>query len=173
MKRKAIYKAIIAIVVAMVFVMPVAAVANVGTVGVTSNSENTGDMRNIVKSTTISKSIDDSYNLDYTEDTIVAEKTIDTMLTTRGTIYVDDDADPSWYNATHVATIQEGVDNATSGDTVYVYNGTYYELVTVNKQLDLIGESRENVILDGGGGYGKAIYVTASGVIFFMKPNVS
>ena len=36
-------------------------------------------------------------------------------------IYVDDDADPDWYDATHVKTIQEGIDNATSGQTIYVY----------------------------------------------------
>jgi hypothetical protein len=41
-------------------------------------------------------------------------------------VYVDDDADPSWYDATHVRTIQEGIDNATVGDTVFVYNGTYF-----------------------------------------------
>ncbi|GAG90717.1 unnamed protein product, partial [marine sediment metagenome] len=44
MKRKHnMYKAIIAIAVAMAFVMPVAVVANDGTFGVTSNSKNTGD----------------------------------------------------------------------------------------------------------------------------------
>ena len=37
------------------------------------------------------------------------------------TIYVDDDADPSWYNANHVRTIQEGITNATEGDLVFVY----------------------------------------------------
>ena len=148
MKRKAICKVIIAIAVAMAFVMPVA-FANIGTIGVT-NIENTDDMENMVESTS-----DDNYDLDYIEDTIVTdvviEKTIDAIPSTGKTIYVDDDADPSWYNETQVKTIQEGVNNATTGDTVYVYNGTYYELVTVYKQLDLIGDSRENTIIDGGG----------------------
>jgi len=67
------------------------------------------------------------------------------------TIYVDDDAASSWYDATHVKTIQEGVNNATAGYTVYVYNGTYREHVTVDKQLDLVGESRENVVVNGSG----------------------
>jgi len=66
------------------------------------------------------------------------------------TIYVDDDADPSWYNATHVKTIQEGIDNASSGDTIYVYNGTYYENVNITKDLiNLIGEDRDTTIIDG------------------------
>ena len=64
-----------------------------------------------------------------------------------GTIYVDDDADPGWYDATHVKTIQEGIDNASSGDTVFVYNGTYYENVVVNKSIDLIGENKESTIV--------------------------
>ena len=77
-----------------------------------------------------------------------------------GTIYVDDDADPGWYDATHVKTIQEGIDNASSGDTVFVYNGTYYENVVVNKTVDLIGEDRDSTIIDsGGGGYGIRIEV--------------
>jgi len=147
-----VLKAFVAVAVALAFVMPVAAVANVGTIGVISNIKNTSDINNIEEST----------NSDITEtiiisDTSVNSDTKDTELPTLpalGTIYVDDDADPSWYNATQVKTIQEGVNNATAGYTVYVYNGTYRERVIVDIQLDLIGESRENVIVDGyGGGY--------------------
>jgi len=43
MKRKSIFKAIVALAVAMAFVMPVAAVANVRTIGVTSNSKNSAE----------------------------------------------------------------------------------------------------------------------------------
>ena len=79
------------------------------------------------------------------------------------TIYVDDDADPSWYDGTHVKTIAEGITNATAGYTVYVYNGTYYENVLVNKTVDLIGESKENVIVDGSNA-GSVIKVTVNNV---------
>jgi parallel beta-helix repeat protein len=65
-------------------------------------------------------------------------------------LYVDDDADPSWYDATHIHTIQEGINNASIGDTVYVYNGTYYENVLFNKTLVLIGESAASTIINGG-----------------------
>ena len=74
-----------------------------------------------------------------------------TAIASIGTIYVDDDADPGWYDATHVRTIQEGIDNATAGDTVFVYGGTYYENVVVNKIVDLIGEDEDITTIDGGG----------------------
>jgi parallel beta-helix repeat protein len=67
----------------------------------------------------------------------------------RAVVYVDDDAEASWYDAAHVRTIQEGIDNATVGDTIFVYNGTYYEHVLVNKSLTLQGESKVNTIIDG------------------------
>jgi parallel beta-helix repeat protein len=39
--------------------------------------------------------------------------------------------------------IQDAIDNASDGDTVFVYNGTYYEAVDVDKSINLIGENRE------------------------------
>ncbi|GAI69068.1 unnamed protein product, partial [marine sediment metagenome] len=62
--------------------------------------------------------------------------------------------------------IQDGVNDAFPGDTIYVFNGTYSECVMIKyplKQLDLIGESRENVIIDGGGS-GDVVHVSADNV---------
>jgi len=47
--------------------------------------------------------------------------------------------------------IQDAVDNASNGDTVLVYNGTYQENVVVNKTINLIGENRTTAVIDGGG----------------------
>jgi parallel beta-helix repeat protein len=47
--------------------------------------------------------------------------------------------------------IQEAIDDATEGDTVQVYAGTYYENVIVNKKLTLIGNGADNTIIDGSG----------------------
>jgi parallel beta-helix repeat protein len=60
-------------------------------------------------------------------------------------------------------TIQAGVDNATPGDTVYVYNGTYYENIIVNKTINLTGEDRVLTIIEGSG-TGDVIYVSANWV---------
>jgi len=56
------------------------------------------------------------------------------------TIYVNDDADKTWYDATHVKTIQEGIDNASNHDLVFVYNETYNENVVIDKSIQLFGE---------------------------------
>ncbi len=72
----------------------------------------------------------------------------DTTPSTFKTIIVDDDADDDPDN--HIwNTIQEGVDDAESGDTVRVYEGTYVENVVVDKTIDLIGNGSTVTIVDG------------------------
>ena len=65
------------------------------------------------------------------------------------TVYVDDNATSDWYDQTHVRTIQEGINNASDGDTVFVYKGCYEENIIVNKTIDLIGEEKENTVING------------------------
>jgi parallel beta-helix repeat protein len=49
--------------------------------------------------------------------------------------------------------IQDAVDNAFSGDTVFVYNGTYYEdVVIMNKSINVIGENKNTTIVDASTG---------------------
>lgn len=48
-------------------------------------------------------------------------------------------------------TIQEGINAAKSGDIVFVSSNMYYEHVIVNKTVTLMGESKENTIIDGNG----------------------
>ena len=59
--------------------------------------------------------------------------------------------------------IQGAIDDANPGDTVYVYNGTYYEHITIDVPLSLVGEDRD-ITLVNGTGTGDVIYVTADWV---------
>ena len=47
--------------------------------------------------------------------------------------------------------IQEAIDNASDGDTVFVYSGTYYGTINVHKSIILQGQDKYSTILDGGG----------------------
>jgi len=62
-------------------------------------------------------------------------------------------------------SIQSAIDNASNGDTVFVYDDSspYYENIVVDKSINLIGENRETAIIDGGG-YGDVISVSAGRV---------
>jgi len=63
-------------------------------------------------------------------------------------------------------SIQEAINAASDGDTIYVYNGTYYENVVVNKTVSLVGENKATTIIDGWGTGGTLVNVTASKVTF-------
>jgi len=61
--------------------------------------------------------------------------------------------------------IQDAIDNATDGDTVFAYNGIYYENVVVNKIIMLIGEDKDYTIIDCEGiGYG----ITVQGDMIYI-----
>ena len=49
--------------------------------------------------------------------------------------------------------IQDAIDNASDGDTVFVYNDSspYNENVNVNKSINLFGEERDTTVIDGCG----------------------
>jgi parallel beta-helix repeat protein len=60
-------------------------------------------------------------------------------------------------------TIQEAINAASPGDTIYVKEGMYYENVVINKTISVIGENRDTTIIDGRG-IGSVISVEASNV---------
>jgi parallel beta-helix repeat protein len=67
-------------------------------------------------------------------------------------IYIDDNNTEGPWKAIFYPYqyIQDGVDNATDGDTVYVFSGTYYERVVVTKPIRLVGEDKETTVIHGG-----------------------
>jgi parallel beta-helix repeat protein len=44
--------------------------------------------------------------------------------------------------------IQDAIDNASTGDTVFVYEGMYTEGIFINKTINLLGEYNESTIID-------------------------
>ncbi|HEC88240.1 MAG TPA: hypothetical protein ENI52_02870 [Thermoplasmata archaeon] len=46
--------------------------------------------------------------------------------------------------------IQDTIDDAINGDTIFVYSGVYYENIVIDKKLSIIGESKESTVIDGG-----------------------
>jgi|GEM_PF-547729 len=46
--------------------------------------------------------------------------------------------------------IQDAIDNASDGDTVFVYNGRYIENLLADKSIRLIGENKNQVVIDAG-----------------------
>jgi len=68
------------------------------------------------------------------------------------TFYVDDDNTMGPWNGTleyPFQYIQDGVNIASDGDTVFVFSGLYYENIIVDKSIDLIGEDQDTAIIDG------------------------
>ncbi len=63
----------------------------------------------------------------------------------------------------YCSTIQEAINNAHNGDTIFVRSGTYYENVVVNRTVSIVGEDESSTVIDGKG-MGTTVQVTASNV---------
>jgi parallel beta-helix repeat protein len=59
--------------------------------------------------------------------------------------------------------IQGLIDNASSGDTIYIPSGTYYENIVIDKSISLIGENKNTTIIDGSNS-GNVVNVTTDWV---------
>ena len=69
-------------------------------------------------------------------------------------IYVPDDQ----------PTVQAGIDAASTGDTVQVAPNTYYENVTIDKTITLLGETKISTVINASDS-GDCILVTAAGAV--------
>ncbi len=68
------------------------------------------------------------------------------------TIYVDDSNTDGPWNGTQdypYRSIQDGINAASSGDTIYVLSGTYNENIEITKDLTLAGQNKDTTIIDG------------------------
>jgi len=58
--------------------------------------------------------------------------------------------------------IQDAVDNASNGYTIFVYNGSYTQYVWIDKSINLIGEDKNTTIIEGG--WGVVLIINADNV---------
>jgi parallel beta-helix repeat protein len=65
--------------------------------------------------------------------------------TTTGSILYVGGSDPGNYSS-----IQDAIDNASEGDTITVFNGIYTENIILDKSINLVGEDKDNTIINGG-----------------------
>ncbi|MFA5771401.1 MAG: NosD domain-containing protein [Thermoplasmata archaeon] len=76
------------------------------------------------------------------------------------TINVDDNGGANY------TKIQDAINAASPGDTVYVYNGIYNEQITINKAINLTGENSDGTIIKGDGSeYSIGIKITRNSTI--------
>jgi|GEM_PF-2448217 len=73
------------------------------------------------------------------------------------------------YGPGNYTKIQYAINNASNGDTIYVYSGTYYEYITIAKSITLTGEDKNTTIIDAqspppGPNAHSVVYLYADGV---------
>ena len=92
------------------------------------------------------------------------KKPVNSLISNGKTLYVGGSG-PGNYSK-----IQDAIDNASDGDTVFVFNGTYYVRVdsltglVVDKSITLIGEDKNNTTINGSGCW-SIIEITANNTI--------
>jgi nitrous oxidase accessory protein len=100
--------------------------------------------------------------------TIALTLLLTSMLTFAFNIQPGKAAPKTWYvddsGGSDFTKIQDAIYAAKPGDTIYVYNGTYNENLVVSKDdLTIVGESKSDTVIDGGGKL--VIEISSSGVV--------
>ena len=62
--------------------------------------------------------------------------------------------------------IQDAINAAEDGDTIFVKKGTYYETLVVNKSVILIGENKEKTLIDAHRSLTDVVLISSNDVVF-------
>jgi len=86
-------------------------------------------------------------------------KKVDIPVSSGTTLYVGGSG-PNNYSK-----IQDAIDNASNGDTVFIYNDSlpYYENLIIDKSLFIKGENKKSTVINGGG-IDDVVYISANNV---------
>ncbi len=100
--------------------------------------------------------------------TTILPITVSSDYSSKNIIYVDDDNIEGPWDGTQehpYQYIQDAIDNASDGDTVFVYSGTYVveTFIEINKSIELRGQSTDNTI----------VKAPVDSLLFINKSNVS
>ena len=90
----------------------------------------------------------------------IQDSSLDISPTLFDTIIVDDDGGGDY------TSIQAAVDNASEGDVILVWDGIYFENITINKTLEIRGNHSSATILNGIGQDNTVVTIFANNVSF-------
>ena len=109
---------------------------------------------------TTDSSSQSTVSLPLSTETEIVEKSSTPTSCDGNTLYVGGSG-PNNYSS-----IQSAIDNASTDDTVFVYDDSspYYEHVKINKRINLIGEDKNNTVIDGNFSGGAIVKINAGGV---------
>lgn len=62
--------------------------------------------------------------------------------------------------------IQDAIDNASDGDTVFVYSGRYNESIFINKSIVVCGQERNTTFIEGGANPYTFVRIVGANVVF-------
>jgi parallel beta-helix repeat protein len=62
--------------------------------------------------------------------------------------------------------IQDAIDNASDGDTVFVYSGRYNESLLINKSIVVCGQERNTTIIEGGDNIYTSVRIVGANIVF-------
>ncbi len=86
----------------------------------------------------------------YTVSLEITDDDNDTNNTVSNILVIDSLVNKSQTPGDHIwNNINDALDNTSCGEYIYIENGTYYENITINKSINLLGEDKNNVVIHG------------------------